>query len=124
MRTDVLAGSVRQISVLAVVGVVLAVWAAALPAIGRYTGNTVLFAFFVIANGVMLALALPRPRLYGYAFLALFLFLGFVNKVLAFWTLGVALEEPTGGFTGSGQEWDAALMPSIAAAIALVIVRS
>jgi hypothetical protein len=124
MRTDVLAGSVRQISVLAVVGVVLAVCAAALPAIGRYTGNTVLFAFFVIANGVMLALALPRPRLYGYAFLALFLFLGFVNKVLAFWTLGVALEEPTGGFDGSGQGWDAALMPSIAAAIALVLVRS
>src|SRR5438445_12760510 len=108
-----LAPGLGRISTLAVPAVVLAVCAAALPAVGRYTGNTVSFSLFVVANGVMLALALPRPRLYGYAFLALFLFLGFVNKVLAFWTLGVALEEPTGSFAGTGQEWDAALMSSI-----------
>ncbi|MDP9223529.1 MAG: hypothetical protein M3P18_06675 [Actinomycetota bacterium] len=123
MRTDVLARSVGPISPPVVVGVVLAVCAAALPAIGRYTGNTILLICFVVANGMMLVLALPRPRLYGYAFLALFLFLGFGNKVLAFWTLGIALEEPTGGFDGSGQAWDAAILPSIAAAIALVTVR-
>jgi hypothetical protein len=123
MCTDLLARGMTWTRAPVVVGVLLAVCAVALLAVGRYTGNTIVFVCFVVANGLMLALATPRPRLYGYAFVAVFLFLGFVNKALAFWILGVGLEEPTGAFDGSGQQWDGALMPSTAAAMALVVVR-
>lgn len=88
-----------------------------------YPGNRVEFLVFVFLYTVMAALALPRPRLYGYTFLAGFLFFGFCAKSIAFLSLGIALVEPTGRFNGSGHAWDSALLPAIAGSAAVVTIR-
>jgi hypothetical protein len=89
----------------------------------RYPGQPLVFLIFAFGYISMAALALPKPRLYGYTLLASFLFLGFCAKAIAYLALGIALVEPTGNFDGSGRAWDAALMPAIIGGAAVVVVR-
>jgi len=88
-----------------------------------YPGNRFLFLIFVFVYMSMAALIFPKPRLYGYTFLAAFLFLGFCAKSIAYLGLGIALIEPTGKFDGSGHAWDSALLPAIAGSAAVITIR-
>lgn len=94
-----------------------------LAATRAYPGNRFLFLTFVLVYTSMAALILPKPRLYGYTFLAAFLFLGFCAKSIAYLGLGVALIEPTGKFDGSGYAWDSALLPAMAGSAAVITIR-
>jgi len=89
----------------------------------NYPGNGFLFLLFVASYTLMAGLALPKPRLYGYTFLAAFLFLGFCAKSAAYLSLGIPLVEPTGAFDGSGHAWDSALAPAIAGSGAVIVIR-
>ena len=106
---------------LAIVGLVslLLVIAAA----RKYPGDRQVFVAFILAYVSMAVLAVPKPRSYGYSFLAAFLFLGFCAKTVAYFALGIALVEPTGAFNGSGTAWDAALVPATVGGAAVIIVR-
>jgi hypothetical protein len=89
----------------------------------NYPGSRWVFLLFASSYVLMAALAVPKPRLYGYTFLAAFLFLGFCAKSVAYLGLGLALVEPTGAFNGSGRAWDLALLPAIAGSGAVIAVR-
>jgi hypothetical protein len=109
---------------LAVLGLVTLIWLGlVLAASLNYPGNQFVFLLFVASYTLMLAIAFPRPRLYGYTFLAAFLFLGFCLKSVAYLGLGMALVEPTGSFDGSGYAWDSALSPAIAGSVAVIAIR-
>jgi hypothetical protein len=88
-----------------------------------YPGSALVFAFFVLCFCALVALVFPRPRLYGYGFLAVFLAFGFLAKVLvqSIWAPGFI--EPVGSFAGTPQEWDAALLAASCAALGLAAVR-
>jgi hypothetical protein len=107
-----------------------AVWLAALAAATltiiaalNYPGQRWAFAIFVALSFFMIALVVPKPRLYGYTFFAAFLFLGFCAKTVAYFGLRIALVEPTGNFNGTGAAWDAALAVAIAGSASVVSVR-
>lgn len=105
-------------------GLAAVVWVVLVVAATRaYPGNRFEFLVFIFLYTVMAALALPRPRLYGYTLLAGFLFLGFCAKSVAYLGLGIALVEPTGRFDGSGHAWDSALLPAIAGSAAVLTIR-
>ena len=89
----------------------------------HYPGKRLLFLIFISAFLFMMMLALLKPRLYAYTFLATFLFLGFCSKTIAFLGFNVALVEPTGRFDGTGRAWDAALAPAIAGCAAIIVAR-
>ena len=95
-----------------------------LVAVARYPGNRADFVLFLGAFGLLLGSAFPRPRSYGYAFLAAFLFLGFVVKATAHFAFGIALLEPTGDFNASPSAWDASLLPATVGAIGCVAART
>jgi hypothetical protein len=88
-----------------------------------YPGSALVLAFFTLCFCALVALVFPRPRLYGYTFLAAFLALGFWAKVLlhSIWAPGFI--EPVGDFKGTPQAWDAALLAASLAALGLVAVR-
>ena len=109
----------RTCFVLAIVSFIALV----LVAMRAYPGNRSVFLVFVLLYMSMAALATPKPRLYGYTFLAAFLFLGFCAKSVAYLGLGIALVEPTGRFDGGGAAWDASLLPAIAGAAAVITIR-
>jgi hypothetical protein len=105
-------------------GLASVIWMAlVLAATMAYSGNRFEFLVFALLFMVMVALAIPRPRLYGYTLLAAFLFLGFCAKSVAYLALGIALVEPTGGFDGSGHAWDSALLPAIAGSAGVITIR-
>jgi hypothetical protein len=89
----------------------------------NYPGQPVIFWGFVTLSCLMVVLVAPKPRLYGYTFLAVFLFLGFYAKTVALLGLGIALVEPTGNFDGTGASWDAAVAAGIAGCTGVVAVR-
>jgi len=101
----------------------LTLLALAVLALRHYPGGGLVFAAFLVINLGMLALAAPKPRLYGYTFLATFFFLGFCAKTVANFALGIPMVEPTGHFDGSGRAWDASLEPAIAGAAAIALIR-
>jgi hypothetical protein len=92
-------------------------------AAAQYPGNRIVFLAFVAAFSLLLALAVPPPRLYGYSFLAVFMFLGFCAKLVAYLSLDIPLIEPTGSFDSSAGAWDEALLPAIVGAVAACAVR-
>jgi hypothetical protein len=89
----------------------------------NYPGQRLIFAVFVLLSCLMVALIVPMPRLYGYTFLAAFLFLGFYAKTVAYLALGIALVEPTGSFNGTGGAWDAAMATAVAGCGGVVVSR-
>jgi hypothetical protein len=89
----------------------------------RYPGQRPEFILFIVAYVLMALLALPKPRSYGYSFLAGFLFLGFCAKAVAYFALGIALVEPTGAFDGSGRAWDVAVVPATMGSAAVITIR-
>jgi hypothetical protein len=99
--------------------------AAVLAALGfaRYSGSGAVFAFFNLCFIVFFVLALPRPRLYVYSFLALFLGLGLWGKTLFHIISGAGFLEPVGDFANRPQEWDRALIAMSAAALGLLAAR-
>ncbi|MHB8502278.1 MAG: hypothetical protein ACYDHE_15220 [Candidatus Acidiferrales bacterium] len=109
---------------LGALGIVGAAWVALVTDAARhYPGQRPLFLLFIVAYVLMALLALPRPRLYVYTFLAAFLFLGFCAKAVAYFALAMALVEPTGSFDGSGRDWDAALVPAIVGCASVILIR-
>ena len=81
-------------------------------ATANYPGNRIAFLLFSGAFLLLIGAAIPQPRIYGYTFLAGFLFLGFQLKALAYFAFGIALLEPTGNFNGTSSAWDASLVPA------------
>lgn len=88
-----------------------------------YAGSLPVLATFHIVFFALLALIFPRPRLYVYAFLAGFLFLGFWPKLVAHTVWSVEFLEPVGNFTGASAEWDTALLAATAGALGVMLVR-
>jgi len=82
----------RRPEYLAAIGLVVAALAIlVITATLHYPGQPVLFVIFVLAFVCMAMLTLPKPRLYGYTLLALFLFLGFCAKAVAYFAIGIAM---------------------------------
>jgi hypothetical protein len=88
-----------------------------------YPGSALVLTFFTLCFCALVALIFPRPRLYGYAFLAAFLALGFWAKVLVHSIWAPGFIEPVGDFNGTPQAWDAALLAASLAALGLVATR-
>lgn len=82
-----------------------------------------LLSLFHLSFLAMLALALPKPRVDAYSFLALFLFLGFWAKFVAHQWFDYPFVEPTGAFDGSADQWNTALAASTAAALGIALTR-
>jgi hypothetical protein len=79
---------------------------------------------FFISAGVMLALALPRPRLYGYTAISTFKFLGFPIKLIGRELAGVSFVEPTGHFADLPSQWNLALLAASATSVAAAGARA
>lgn len=88
-----------------------------------YPGSGLVFAVFNLCFIALVALIVPRPRLYVYTFLAAFLALGFWVKVIvhAIWAPGFV--EPVGDFSSTPAEWDDALLASSCGAVGLIAAR-
>ena len=95
-----------------------------LPGALRFPGSLGVFAAFSITSGLLIALALPSPRLYSYSFFAAFLSLGFFLKLQAFLILEAGLIEPMGQFSGSPSEWNQVLKVCTAGIAGVVIARA
>ena len=106
---------------LALGAVVLGASAVCLP---RYPGSAAQFLGFGLSFTALFVLAVPRPRLYAYTFLAALLGLGLWAKTLVHTFWGLAFLEPTGDFANTPAEWDAALAAMTAAALGLAAVRA
>lgn len=102
----------RRSSFLAVTvsGFVLAAAALLGLAFARYAGSAFVFAFFNVCFILLAGLIFPKPRVYVYIFLAGLLFLGFWLKVVVQTVWSPGFVEPTGDFSGTPHEWDAALL--------------
>jgi hypothetical protein len=75
-----------------------------------YRGSNLVFFFFNACFFVLVALALPRPRLYVYTFAVAFLVLGFWLKVMFHALAAPGFVEPVGDFSNTSAEWDSALL--------------
>jgi hypothetical protein len=89
-----------------------------------YEGSIGPFLLFNVSYSLLLLLAVPKPRLYAYTFLALLLFLGFWVKFTAHVILRYPFVEPVGDFDGSGASWDIALLVASSAALGAAFVRA
>jgi hypothetical protein len=92
-------------------------------AFAAYEGTLGPFLVFDVSYLLLISLAVPKPRLYAYTFLSIFLFLGFWTKFMAHTIINYDFVEPIGDFDGSGSAWDLALLVSAAAALGVVAVR-
>ena len=86
-----------------------------------YTGSAVVFACFCACYLTMLGLIVPKPRVYAYTFFSALLFLGFWLKAIVQAILKTGFLEPTGDFTGTAAEWDAALIAASCAAAGVIV---
>jgi hypothetical protein len=88
-----------------------------------YPGSAPVFLLFNLCFFALVALAFPRPRLYGYTFLAIFVTMGFWAKtwIQCIWAPGFL--EPVGDFRNAPEQWDGALMAMSAAVLGLILVR-
>lgn len=102
----------------------LAIGAVAASVFRSYPGSTLTLAAFTAAFITLLALVLPKPRLYAYTFLALFLFLGFWAKLTVHLALGFPFVEPIGVFDNSGAAWDRALWVGASGAAGVALSRA
>jgi hypothetical protein len=93
-------------------------------AFASYPGALLPYLAFNAAQIAMLLLAVPRPRVFAYTILALFLFLGFWGKLWVHFGLGFLFIEPTGAFDGSGPAWDRALWLAAAGSAGLALPRA
>jgi hypothetical protein len=89
----------------------------------RFVGTLGPFLIFDVSYLLVILLAVPKPRLYAYTFLSIFLFLGFWAKFMVHTIIVYDFAEPIGGFDGSGDSWDSALLVAAAAALGIVAVR-
>lgn len=94
-----------------------------LGALARYPGSAGPFLVFSLCFFALLAACLPRPRLYGYTFLAAFMTLGFWLKVVVQSIWPADFLEPIGDFANTSDEWDRALTTMSCAALAVVLTR-
>jgi hypothetical protein len=92
-------------------------------ALPRYAGSTPVFAFFNVCFLLLAGLIFPKPRVYVYPWLVGFLLLGFWLKVMvhAIWSPGFL--EPIGDFSGTPDEWDAALLAASCGALGAALPR-
>jgi hypothetical protein len=99
---------------------------AAFAALGwtRYSGSFFPYLLFNASIAALLALALPRPRLYGYTALVAFLTLGFWGKTLVHTLRQLDFLEPVGAFRGLPEEWDQALIAMATGVLGVVAVRA
>jgi hypothetical protein len=114
---------VKPVAVIAIgVSLAAACLATAVACIG-YRGSGWVLVAFSFAFLMLVALVFPRPRLYVYTVLTVFLALGFWLKVLvhAIWAPG--FREPVGGFSGTPGQWDDALLAAAAAALGMAAAR-
>lgn len=88
-----------------------------------YHGSAVVYAGFSVVFLALLASAIYRQRTYVYSFLAIFLWLGFWNKLS--WKLAgfIGLPEPTGQFVETADNWDEVLLVATVAAAAVLASR-
>lgn len=89
----------------------------------RYAGSALVYVFFTLTMATFVALAFPRPRLYVYSFIALFLGMGLWAKTIVHTIWAPGFLEPTGDFRNTPAEWDRALIAMAAAALGLAAVR-
>lgn len=89
----------------------------------KYEGTIGPFLMFDASYLLLVLLAIPRPRLYVYTFLAIFLFLGFWLKFMVHSIVIYDFVEPVGRFSGSGETWDRTLLVSAVAALGVCVVR-
>ncbi|MDB5825056.1 MAG: hypothetical protein JWR21_3760 [Herminiimonas sp.] len=88
-----------------------------------YPGSPLTFVSFSICYFSLIALAAPRPRLYGYTFLSALLFLGFWTKVVLHSVWSPEFVDPVGDYAGTAAEWDAALVVASCGAVGVMIPR-
>ena len=100
----------------AFIGISLTAWRS-------YPGTFVSFAAFNLVFLGLLALIFPKPRLYCYTVLAVFLALGFWAKLAVHLLTGSAFVEPVGRFDGSPELWDSALNAATAGATGILAIR-
>jgi len=89
----------------------------------EYRGHFLILLAFHVSFWAMLLLALPKPRLDGYLFLAIFLFLGFWLKFVIHLAWHYDFIEPVGRFDGSAAVWDRALAAAAAGATGVALCR-
>lgn len=97
--------------------------AIAVAGLHRYPGSTAVYLFFNLCIAALVIAAFPRPRLYGYIALALFLVMGLWTKTMVHTFWRVDFLEPVGAFAGAESDWDRALLAICAAAAGVVAVR-
>jgi hypothetical protein len=88
-----------------------------------YRGSAATFILFTACFVALGALAVPRPRLYVFTFLAAFLLLGFWFKVMFHAILRPEFVEPVGAFSDAAAQWDSALLVASAGAAGLIAAR-
>jgi ABC-type multidrug transport system fused ATPase/permease subunit len=88
-----------------------------------YPGSAASFLAFDASFLLLIALALPRPRIFTYTFLAAFLFLGFWVKFMAHMWVTYPFVEAVGRFKGSSSEWSASLWFACAGAWGISLAR-
>lgn len=88
-----------------------------------YPGNFFVAMVFSTVFAAALLLIAPEPRAHAYTFLAIFLFLGFWIKFIAFTVFGFEPIEPLGAFAGSREQWSRALIVAATGGAGLVSAR-
>jgi hypothetical protein len=88
-----------------------------------YPGSNLVFFFFNACFFALVALALPRPRLYVYTFAVAFLGLGFWLKVIYHALAAPGFVEPVGDFSNTSAEWDSALLVAACGALGVTASR-
>lgn len=89
----------------------------------NYPGSPATFAVFNLSYFLLIGLAVPPPRMYGYTFLAALLFLGFWLKVVVHSLWAPGFIEPVGNFIDTPQAWDAALAAASCGALGVMLPR-
>jgi len=89
-----------------------------------YSGDRLILLLFHIAFCIVLLLIFVRPKLDGYLFLAIFLFLGFWLKFIVHLVLHYDFVEPVGRFDGSPAIWDRALGAATMGAAGVAAARA
>ena len=88
-----------------------------------YPGSFVVAMVFSTVFAATVLLIAPAPRAHAYTFLAIFLFLGFWVKFVAFNVVGFKPIEPLGDFSGTSEQWSRALVVAAMGGAGLVAAR-
>ena len=87
----------------------------------NYPGSKLVYTLFVAIFWLMAITALGKRTHYGYLYLAIALWLGFLGKITVHLLLNYPYVEPTGRFDGSASAWDSVLLVAISAGAGVML---